>query len=356
MSHRIARTLFVVVALFTAAPLLAAENPYPADWFWGKGEQRAKHDAMIGQPAPALDLDGWINGEVTEADRKGKIIVVDFWATWCGPCIASIPHNNAVAKKYADKGVIVLGVCGSRGQEKADAIAKQKGIAYPVGKDHTQQSAKAWNVMWWPTYAIVGRDGEIVCVGLKPHSVDKVIDKLLEAEVAEDNDASTTDAAPTANAALAEIDPAWRESGDRLVEMEGKAPPAMQVERWINSESLKLADLKGKVVVIDFWATWCGPCIRSIPHNNEMAKKYADKGLVFIGVCHARGAEKMQKVVDDHGIAYPVVADIGGKTTKAWGVNGYPDYYIIGRDGKVAIADCRNAMVEKAIEALLENE
>lgn len=356
MSHRIAHTLFVIAALFTAAPLAAAENPYPADWFWGKAPQRAKHDAMIGKPAPELNLNGWINGEVTEADRKGKIVVVDFWATWCGPCIASIPHNNEVAKKYGDKGVIVLGVCGSGGQEKADAIAEKKGIAYPVGKDHTQQSAKAWNVMWWPTYAIVGRDGNIVCVGLKPHSVDKVLDTMLEAEAAEKKEASTTNAAPTATEAPTNIDPAWRESGDRLVHMEGDVPPAMNVERWVNSEALKLADLKGKVVVIDFWATWCGPCIRSIPKNNALAEKYADKGLVFIGVCATRGAEKMEKVAKDKGIEYPIAADIGGTTTKTYGVNGYPDYFIIGRDGKVAIADCRNAMVEKALEALLEKE
>ena len=60
---------------------------------------------------PELELSDWVDEKkkLTADDMKGKIVVVDYWATWCGPCIASIPHNNEVAKEYADKGVVVVG-------------------------------------------------------------------------------------------------------------------------------------------------------------------------------------------------------------------------------------------------------
>ena len=157
-------------------------------------------------------------------------------------------------------------------------------------------------------------------------------------------------------AALAEPDLTAFHEGDatlrdRLKVLDAANPPALQVTNWINAEPATLASLKGKIVVLDFWATWCGPCLASIPHNNDIAAKFKDK-VVFIGVCHPQGGENMAKVVQDKGIKYPVCLDTAGATGKAYQVNGYPDYYIFDATGKLVLADCANAAVEKALEAL----
>jgi cytochrome c biogenesis protein CcmG/thiol:disulfide interchange protein DsbE len=138
--------------------------------------------------------------------------------------------------------------------------------------------------------------------------------------------------------------------------MEGKAAPALQLDNWINGKAVQLSELKGKIVVLDFWATWCGPCIASIPHNNELSQKYADKGVVFIGVCAKNGAEKMAETVTKHQIKYPVAADSEGKTVAAFKANSYPDYYIIDRKGILRWADFVNDDVEKAIQILVAEE
>jgi thiol-disulfide isomerase/thioredoxin len=135
--------------------------------------------------------------------------------------------------------------------------------------------------------------------------------------------------------------------------MEGKPAPALQVTGWLNGKPVTLASLKGKIVVLDFWATWCGPCIASIPHNNELAAKYKDQGVVFIGVCHPRGVEKMAETVRQHGLKYPTAKDPRGATIKAYGVNSYPDYYIIDQKGILRVADCQNDKVEEVIGKLL---
>lgn len=138
----------------------------------------------------------------------------------------------------------------------------------------------------------------------------------------------------------------------RLDGIQGKPAPELVLANWQNSDSLTLSDLKGKIVVLDFWATWCGPCIRSIPKNNLMAEKYKDD-VVFIGVCHPRGGEKMQAVMAKHGIKFPIALDRDKRTIDAYRVNGYPDYYIIDTDGRVALADCSNSLVEKVLVDLL---
>ena len=163
---------------------------------------------------------------------------------------------------------------------------------------------------------------------------------------------------PAVTAAVAEPDLAAFQEGDaalreRLKTVDAANPPALQVSNWINAEPATLAGLKGKIVVLDFWATWCGPCIASIPHTNGLAEKFKDK-VVFIGVCHPRGGEKMADTVKEKGIKYPVCLDSAGATAKAYAVNGFPDYYIVDANGKLAVADCANDSVEKAIAALLK--
>ena len=108
---------------------------------------------------------------------------------------------------------------------------------------------------------------------------------------------------------------------------------------------------EGKIVVLNFWATWCGPCIGAIPHNNELAEKFKDK-VVIIGVCHPRNGETMAKVVEQKGIKYPVCLDTNGRTSEAYQVDGFPDYYVFDATGKLVIADCANSELEKALEAL----
>jgi thiol-disulfide isomerase/thioredoxin len=68
--------------------------------------------SMIGQPAPEIDPMEWINGEPlsTLADLKGKVVLVDFWAVWCGPCIATFPHLKHLDEQYKDKGLTIMGV------------------------------------------------------------------------------------------------------------------------------------------------------------------------------------------------------------------------------------------------------
>ncbi len=363
--------LLIVFSVGTSA-VMAGENPYPRKWFWGDDDQRATHDAMIGRPAPDIVLTDWINGRPTGKSIKNKIVVVDIWATWCGPCIGAIPHNNEMADHYAKDGVVVVGVCGSKsGQDKMERIAKDHGIKYPVGKDSTYKVAAAWNTMWWPTYAVVDRNRIVRAVGLKPSYVDEVIDALLEEQpyqVHDGDNAVDHDADEPAdedkdggdeagNATGAQIDAAWLEGDadqrERFAGLEGYAPPALAVGNWINSEGLTLADLKGKVVLLDFWATWCGPCIGSIPHTNELRAQYAKDGLIVIGVCNTRGGEHMAQTASDHQIEYPIAVDINGQTDEAYHVNGYPDYYLIDRTGVLRIADCKNGSVDDAVQALL---
>ena len=173
--------LFVaLLGLIGALNLYAGE--FPDDWTWDDdAASRKSHASLEGKPMPPLQVTGWVNGEVTAENMKGKVVVVDLYATWCGPCMAAIPHNNELLKTYKDKGLLVVGVCTSnRGQSSMAETVKDKGIAYPTARDPDLKTQAAWHVEYYPTYAVVDRKGIVRVVGLQPDRVEEVVKKLLD--------------------------------------------------------------------------------------------------------------------------------------------------------------------------------
>lgn len=98
------------------------------------GEQAAK--LKIGDPAPELDIEKWLKGEPVSRFENGRIYVVEFWATWCGPCRAGMPHLSELQRKYRDKGVTIIGVALDDPQKAADFVtANTERMDYHVAVD-----------------------------------------------------------------------------------------------------------------------------------------------------------------------------------------------------------------------------
>lgn len=100
--------------------------------------------------------------------------------------------------------------------------------------------------------------------------------------------------------------------------------------------TLDLAEYRGKVVLIDFWASWCVPCRRSFPWMNEMQEKYADSGLVIIGVNMDAEASEAEKFLHDYPANFKIINDPEGELARSYDVIAMPSSYVIGRDGTLA--------------------
>lgn len=126
----------------------------------------------------------------------------------------------------------------------------------------------------------------------------------------------------------------------------------------LDGRTVRLADFKGKVILLDFWATWCPPCKAEIPGFVELQEEYGDEGLQVVGVSVDDPPEKLKPFADEFRMNYPVIVGLGQEDLQdaygpMWGI---PTTFLISRDGRI----CRKhsglvgkERYEQAIKALL---
>lgn len=127
----------------------------------------------------------------------------------------------------------------------------------------------------------------------------------------------------------------------------GKQLPALTVEYFKgNAEA-------GKPMIVEFWATWCGPCRKGIPHLNEIYAKNKDKGLVIIGVSDEE-KEVVEKFTKTVPMDYTVALDKEGKWSAQFGITGIPHAFLVDKTGKIIWAGHPMAIKDEAIANLLK--
>ena len=122
----------------------------------------------------------------------------------------------------------------------------------------------------------------------------------------------------------------------------GDAAAPLEISEWVKGDAVDLDAVKGKkVVVVEFWATWCGPCKVSIPHLTELQKKYAGRGVTIVGVTDEDSA-KAKPFVDGQGekMDYTVAIDRNNGTSDGYmkrdGQNGIPHAFVVDKEGRLA--------------------
>jgi thiol-disulfide isomerase/thioredoxin len=145
----------------------------------------------VGSPAPKLQTGKWVQGEPVQEFQPGKAYLVEFWATWCGPCRVSIPHLNEIHAKYKDKGLVVIGQdCWEQDEKLVPPFLKTMGskMTYRVALDDKESSQTGKMAETWmaaagqrgiPTAFLVDTKGRIAWIGHPMTLEERLIDNAL---------------------------------------------------------------------------------------------------------------------------------------------------------------------------------
>jgi peroxiredoxin len=103
----------------------------------------------------------------------------------------------------------------------------------------------------------------------------------------------------------------------------------------LDGESVTLSDLRGKVVLINFWTTWCQPCIIEMPSMEKLYRKYKDKGFTILAIDIMEKPETIRKFAKEKNLTFPILLDTKGEVRGKYRVTGIPNSYLVHKDGKL---------------------
>ena len=138
---------------------------------------------------------------------------------------------------------------------------------------------------------------------------------------------------------------------ERLI-VGAEAPDAMG--RDLDGNPLRLSDYRGKVVLLSFWFTGCGPCLASIPEEQELVERFRDEPFALLGVCRDRDVAKSKQTAEEHGITWPCWFDGNpGAITDAYNVTGFPTFYLLDAEGRIVSKHVPQGQLAEAVEAVI---
>ncbi len=366
-------------------------------------QQSAPAKLKKGDKAPALSVEDWVKGSKVEKFEAGKVYVVEFWATWCPPCRESIPHLTEVQKKYKNDGLTVIGVTASQREkthkEKIEAVSKfvkQQGdkMDYVVAIDDDRSMAKDWmsaaGLSGIPSAFVVDATGTItfIGVGYPMDGFDDAVKAAVEsAKKSKPKGSGAIDDHPSIVPVNFE-QPGADESKPQKAQQETKAPagptlivgdkaPALTLAKTVKGEPISGFE-KGKTYVVEFWATWCGPCRESIPHLTELQKKFKDVKFLGVSVWETNQGD-VEPFVKDMGdkMAYTVAMDDvspasgtgaaaqkqasrDGKMASNWmkaaGQTGIPTAFIVNGEGRIAWIGHPMGDLESSLQSVVDGK
>ncbi len=303
-----------------------------------------------GSSAAEIDLTAVVHGSPFESLQDDKVYVVEFWATWCGPCLQSMPHISELQEQYQGR-VQFIGVSDEDvatvteflGKETRDSQTWADVLRYTIAVDEDGTTQRdymgAAQQRGIPCAFIVNQDKKIAWIG-HPMNIDEPLQAVVDgswnvSEARSEFLSTVTPASPPPTPAV-EVDPLEP----------GMDAPEVQVGSVVQGAAVEPFQ-DGKVYVVEFWATWCGPCLSSMPHISELQKEYGD-AVQFIGVTDEDAGTVngfMEQEAPAGGtwsdvLGYSIALDDDSTTFQnymtAAGQGGIPCAFIVDQAGKLA--------------------
>lgn len=310
------------------------------------GEAAAKFGTLAARSAvPDFHVTTLDGKDVRLSDFRGQTVIVNFWTTNRGPA----EMLQGAFLEYGGQGVGVIAICSGATQEefKQAVERRREGIGYvlawdPAAKDRAASvSQKIFGVGVYPATCVIGGDGKLVggFFGSGAQSAGLLRGYLRDAHVA-----VREEPAPERPVEPPRPPPPQEAAALKI----GAAAPDFSVHDGAG-QAVRLASFAGRVMVLEFWATWSAPCRESLPHAQKLAAAAKAQGVVVLAVCTSDTRANFEAWMRQNAGAFPDIlfaCELDGRdgppekyaaraSVRLYGANDIPTQFVIGRDGKL---------------------
>jgi thiol-disulfide isomerase/thioredoxin len=298
-------------------------------------QDRSYLETLIGYAPPAFTADlEWIGGEPTNwQDLRGRVVVIQSWTSKTAAGRQAPRRTERSLQDLDEADIQLISLHIPDGAETAGTFLKRRPMDHPVIIDRSGVFCDELGIYKRPANVVVDRNGTVRYVGLNDRGLKSAVDKLNKEQ--HDPGAEPVQREPSAAPVEDSVDfPPIEGTVGPAADFRGRQAPTFYVEQWLTPNPLT----RDKVVVIDFWATWCGPCVAAIPHMNQLADAYSDH-VAFVGLSDEQ-APKFQTGLQKRNLnrdsfRYALALDPSGKMKKALQIRGIPHVIVVSSDGVV---------------------
>ncbi|MCR5535513.1 MAG: TlpA family protein disulfide reductase [Bacteroidaceae bacterium] len=273
---------------------------------------------------------------------RGKVALIDFWASWCGPCRRHSKAMIPVYEKYKDKGFTVVAI--ARERETKDMILAAKQDGYPWEslidiKDELNLWQKNGLGLGGGGMFLIDRDGTILSTSTDAEELEPLIRKALGLSEQQIYDYKA-------------------DAEKNRIEPKDPSKPFTDFSVVYQGKTTRFSDYvgRGQYVLVDFWASWCEPCLKETPNLIAAYEKYKDKGLQVLGVAVSDKPTHTESAIKELGITYPQIINSQGVAAEAYHVSSIPYILLFDPEGNIIARNLRGEDIEKTLAEIFKEK
>lgn len=274
----------------------------------------------------------WYNHEPMNFSKlRGKVVFIQTWTSKTASGRNWVMRAPRLIEDYSPDDVVLIAIHTPQGTDTVDKFLERRELKVPIAIDPDGSFCDGLGAYKRPVNILIDRNGTTRYSGLNSRGLKLALAELVAEKYDSEEKPKPRQAKQSATAEF----PSFRGKISSAKDIRGQRAPEMYVSHWINAKP----DAAGKVVVLDFWATWCPPCVASIPHTNELADQFRDE-VAIIGISDETDSKfqtGLNKLYSSKGInldtfRYHLALDNSATMKKAIGIRGIPHVIVISSD------------------------